>query len=106
MRQLGWASQAVAREGCRRFFARKHSVAETGIDSENFIVSEARLKSQLGYDVRRRIERIVGDRAASGTGRHYYVVLKDVASADRRVIETAAGSGQIQPGSSTRCHGW
>ena len=47
------------------FAAGKYAVAESAIDSEHFVVSEAGFQGQLRDDIRRRVKRIIGD---VGTG--------------------------------------
>ena len=50
-------------------FAGEDAIAEAAVHAEDFVVSEARLENQLGDDVRRRVEGVVGSRAASGCSR-------------------------------------
>ena len=56
----------AAHGGSKHVFAGEHPIAEPAVHAEDFIVSEARLESQLGNHIRRRIECVTRGRTANG----------------------------------------
>src|SRR5271156_1043341 len=75
------AAAAKCGSACH-FAARVDSIPEAIIDAEHFVVSKPWLEHSLGDEVRRRIERIVGQVGGGARG----------AGARARVVESAARS--------------